>query len=116
MSSEHQAAVDGMGIRDDDSFATRATGAASRVSDATKNTSGAHSFRSKTTVDIKRSYRAECIENAKRKAEEFADSLRSNNPNNLQGTPAFEGPATTAPGKTSTANPLEARMGSGASG
>eukprot|EP00956_Cyclotella_meneghiniana_P024908 scaffold50863_cov42-Cyclotella_meneghiniana.AAC.1 len=102
MSSEHQAAVDGMGNRDDDSFATRARGAASRVSDATKNTSGAHSFRSKTTVDIKRSYRAECIENAKRKAEEFADSLRSNNPNNLQGTPAFEGPATTAPASSAS--------------
>eukprot|EP00956_Cyclotella_meneghiniana_P026212 scaffold56149_cov53-Cyclotella_meneghiniana.AAC.1 len=69
MSAEHQAAVDGMGIRDDESFATRATGAASRVSDATKNTSGAHTFRSQTTVDKKRSYRDQCIDNAKKKAE-----------------------------------------------
>eukprot|EP00956_Cyclotella_meneghiniana_P011383 scaffold15968_cov46-Cyclotella_meneghiniana.AAC.11 len=61
VSAEHQAAVEGMDVRDDDSFATRATGAAARVSDATKNTSGAHNFRSRTTVDIKRSYRAECI-------------------------------------------------------
>eukprot|EP00956_Cyclotella_meneghiniana_P023577 scaffold46160_cov42-Cyclotella_meneghiniana.AAC.2 len=114
MSAEHQAAVDGMGIQDDGSFATRATGAASRVSDATKNTSGAHTFRSQTTVDKKRSYRDQCIDNAKRKAEEFAESLRSINPPNLQGPPASKGPATTAPGKTSPANSHEARMGSGA--
>eukprot|EP00956_Cyclotella_meneghiniana_P007316 scaffold9944_cov52-Cyclotella_meneghiniana.AAC.4 len=115
MSPEHQAAVDRMGLRDDESFATRATVAASRVSDATKNTSGAHTFRSQTTVDKKRSYRDQCIANAKRKAEEFADSLRSSNPSNLQGTPASNGPATTAPGKTSPANSHEAMMGSGAS-
>eukprot|EP00956_Cyclotella_meneghiniana_P013313 scaffold19184_cov46-Cyclotella_meneghiniana.AAC.3 len=114
MSEEHQAAVDGMGIRDDESFATRATGAASRVSDETKNTSGAHTFRSQTTVDKKRSYRDQCIANAKRRAEEFADSLRSINPPNLQGTPASNGPAITAPGKTSPANSHEAMMGSGA--
>ena len=115
MSAEHQAAVDGMGIRDDETFATRATGAASRVSDATKNTSGAHTFRSQTTVDKNRSYRDQCIANAKRRAEEFADSLRSINPPNLQGTPASNGPATTSPGKTSPANSREAMMGSGAS-
>ena len=123
MSSERQAAVAAMGLREEDSFGTRATDAASRVSGATANTSGADTFRSRTTVDNNRSHRAKCIENARRKAEEIANSLLSPqtggtpvNPTKMQGKPASKGPATTAPGKTSEATSREAMMGSGASG
>ena len=123
MSEEQQAAVDAMGIRDDATFATRATDAASRVSGATANTSGANTFRSATTADNKRSFWEECLAKAKRKASDIAGAIHPNQTGsdqaestNLQGKPASKGLATTSPSKTSEANSREAAMGSGAGG
>ena len=124
MSAEQQAAIDRMGIRDDATFATRATDAASRVSDATFNTTGADTFRTTTSAEQQRSFREQCIAKAKGRASEIAESLNSKkkpatdgaSPNDLQGKPASKGPATTAPSKTTDANEHKATMGSGAGG
>ena len=114
-----------MCIRDDATFATRATDAASRVSSATANTNGADTFRSTTSADNRRNYRDECLANAKRKAAEIAAASRSSSTvtenaqsdnSTLQGKPASNGSATTSPSKTSDANSREAAMGSGAEG
>eukprot|EP00956_Cyclotella_meneghiniana_P041109 scaffold215048_cov60-Cyclotella_meneghiniana.AAC.1 len=59
MSADQRAAVEAMGIRDDTTFATRATDAASRVSSATANTNGADTFRSTTSADNRHNYRDE---------------------------------------------------------
>ena len=66
-----------MGLRDDDTFASRNTDAVSRVTGATAATNGAASGRSATSVDIRRSFKEKVLEIARLKAELAAASINA---------------------------------------
>jgi hypothetical protein len=51
-------------LNDDATFATRNSAAMSRVTNPTMNTSGAESFRSTNTTDMRRDFRATCLQRA----------------------------------------------------
>jgi hypothetical protein len=83
-------------LKDDDTFATRNSDAVSRATGATINTTGAASFRSTTTADKHRDFRAERLEKARLKAAqtaamaEIAQTTAVSPPiQNSQGAPAF---------------------------
>jgi hypothetical protein len=73
-----------MGLRDDDTFASRNTDAVSRVTGATAATNGAASGRSATSVDIRRSFKEKVLEIARLKAELAAASINAANETETQ--------------------------------
>eukprot|EP00956_Cyclotella_meneghiniana_P012009 scaffold16990_cov79-Cyclotella_meneghiniana.AAC.4 len=113
-----------LGLKDDDTFATRNSDVVSRATGATINTTGAASFRSTTTADKHRDFRAERLEKARLEAAqtaamaEIAQSPAVSPPiQNSQGAPAFNGSAAAIPKTkfTSAALPSVSRDG-GATG
>jgi hypothetical protein len=96
-------------LKDDATFTSKNSDAVSRVTGATANTNGAATFRSTTTADKNRDFRAQCLEKARLKAAQTAAAAAINNskaksgsPPNSQGPPASKGSAAAVP-KTSPA-------------
>jgi hypothetical protein len=122
---EEQAILRRLGLRDDDTFATRASDAVSRATGADNATNGADSFRSSNTTDIRRSYKEKCLEIAKLKAELAAQSIddkddgsisSDNESTTSQGSPTSKGSAAATPKAkaTSAADLPDVNRGGGA--
>jgi hypothetical protein len=108
-------------LKDDATFASQDSGAVSRVTGATANTSGAASFRSTTTADQNRDFRSKCLEAARLKAAQTsaASSIKTSKlpppQPTSQGQPAYKGSAATTPKVNSTsANLPSTSKGGGA--
>jgi hypothetical protein len=109
-----------LGLKDDATFTTEATGHVSRVTNATAATNGANTFRSTTTADAKRSFREKCLERARAKASQIADHINNENQsdrggsaNSSSGKPASKGSAASTP-KSSSAKLHDREKGGGA--
>jgi hypothetical protein len=91
-------------LKDDATFTSKNSDAVSRVTGATMNTDGAASFRSTTTADKNRDFRAQCLEKARLKAAQTAAAAaihssisKSVPPSTSQGPPASKGSAAAVP-------------------
>ena len=112
-----------LGLKDDATFTSQATGHVSRVTGATANTNGANTFRTTDTAGAKRSFREKCLEIARARQAKIQEVNSATDPQSgseestkdSQGVPASNGSATATPDKPSVADLPEATKGGGAS-
>ena len=112
-----------LGLKDDATFTSQATGHVSRVTGATANTNGANTFRTTDTAGAKRSFREKCLEIARARQARIQEVNSTTDPpsgseestKDSQGVPASNGSAAATLDKPSVADLPEATKGGGAS-
>lgn len=108
-------------LKDDATLTSQNTGAVSRVTTATQNTTGADTFRTTTSTERRRNFREDCLRKARASSQQATSLLQPSLSNNdlglspgSKGQPASKGSAATPPSKTDSTNLSSAMRGSGA--
>jgi hypothetical protein len=111
-----------LGLKDDATFTSQATGHVSRLIGATANTNRANTFRTTNTASAKRCFREKCLELARARQAKIQEvnntadpsSGSEKSPKDSQGAPTSNGSAAATPDKPSAAGLPEAKKGGGA--